>query len=92
MFDWFNKDKRANNVYEFPTQYPEIPKIQPPAPRKPQEHYRVGFNDEGSTTLTLLGNDGASMTLTMNRTACEQLIGMLRATYLDEDEDEDHGS
>lgn len=49
-----------------------------------QEHYRVGFNSEGETTLTLMSSVGTSMTLTMSRDGCEQLIKMLRATYSEE--------
>jgi hypothetical protein len=92
MFDWFknkgSKDKTYNNVIPFPEQnglptpsgYPDVPLVKPP--RKAQEHYRVGFDDNGATTLTLLA-DGTSMTLTMNQEACEHLIKMLRATYTD---------
>lgn len=86
MFDWFSKkNKRPNNIYNFPApaSYPELPPVKPAAPPKSQEHYRVGFNDDGATTLTLMA-DGTSMTLTMNQEACEHLIRMLRATYTDE--------
>ena len=46
-----------------------------------KEHYRVGFDDQGKTTLTFISDNGVTMTLTMNQEACEQLIRMLRATY-----------
>ena len=71
-------------VLEFPKPV-AVPKVDPPAPKIPkaEEHYRVGFDTEGRTTLTLLTNYGSSMTLSMNQTACEQLIRMLRATYQD---------
>lgn len=70
------------NVLEFPKVKPKIVAPVEPPKELPQEHYRVGFNSEGSTTLTLLSNNGyGSMTLTMNRSACEHLIRMLRSTY-----------
>jgi hypothetical protein len=86
MFDWFKsreERKKDYNVIEFPKS------VAVPEP-KPEEHYRVGFTTDGSTTLTLLSNQGfGSMTLTMSRDSCEQLIKMLRATYSDEVDDED---
>lgn len=60
--------------------YP-VPELQP----KPcKEHYRVGFTTGGGTTLTLMGEGGNTMTLTMTREYCERLIRMLRATYPEE--------
>ncbi len=66
-----------------------MPPVDPPKP-KSKEHYRVGFDDQGMTTLTLMSNDGwGSITLSMNRSACEQLIRMLRSTYdIDDSEPE----
>jgi hypothetical protein len=46
-----------------------------------QEHYRVGCTTDGKTTLTMIGEQDVSMTLTMNKESCEQMIRMLRATY-----------
>jgi hypothetical protein len=83
MFDWFkSREERAKdyNVIEFPKP------VAVPAP-SPEEHYRVGFTTDGSTTLTLLTSTGTTMTLTMDRNSCEQLIKMLRATYVDEVEE-----
>jgi len=83
MFDWFKsreERKKEYNVIEFPKP------VVVPEPG-PEEHYRVGFTSDGSTTLTLLTSSGTSMTMTMDRTGCEQLIKMLRATYTDEVED-----
>ena len=83
MFDWFKsrEDRRKDyNVIEFPKP------IAVPEPA-PEEHYRVGFTSDGSTTLTMLTSAGSSMTLTMDRSACEQLIKMLRSTYADEVEE-----
>lgn len=49
--------------------------------QSPQEHYRVGCTTDGKTTLTMMGEDCVTMTLTMNMESCEQMIRMLRATY-----------
>lgn len=71
-------DLEPKNVVKFPVK-PVAPA--PVAPPRPKEHYRVGFDDQGMTTLTLMAEHGSSMTLSMNQEACEQLIKMLRATY-----------
>lgn len=74
-------------VLEFPKPV-AVPKVQPPAPPKapaPKEHYRVGFDSNNMTTLTILGEHGMSITLSMNKPACEQMIKMLRATYQDDE-------
>ena len=79
MFDWFTKkDKPVSNVVPFP----ETKLAAVPEPR-PEEHYRVGFTTDGDTTLTLMSPGGSTLTLTMDRDSCEQLIRMLRATYTD---------
>lgn len=68
----------------------KVPEAQPlwksgPEPEKqskePDEYFRVGATNDGRTTLTFVSPGGGSMTLTMNRDACEQMIRMLRATY-----------
>jgi hypothetical protein len=56
---------------------------------KPKEHYRVGFDDEGMTTLTLMADGGSTMTLSMSQEASEQLIKLLRATYKDQQSTEE---
>lgn len=81
FLEWlgFNKvmeDTESKNVVKLPVDY-----VKPVAPPKPKEHYRVGFDDHGMTTLTLISDSYNSMTLSMNKEACEQLIKMLRATY-----------
>jgi hypothetical protein len=81
MLDWFKKDKQSNNVVPLPLQ-PKLAAVPEP---EPKEHYRVGFTTDGDTTLTLMSLGGTSMTLTMNRDSCEQLIRMLRTTYTDEE-------
>jgi hypothetical protein len=70
------EDTEPKNVVKLPVDY-----VKPAPPPKPKEHYRVGFDDQGMTTLTLIADYGNSMTLTMSQEACEQLIRMLRATY-----------
>ena len=85
------------DVLEFPK--PKLVEPTQPIPPRPvvpkaEEHYRVGFDTDGRTTLTMLGRDGASMTLSMTQPACEQLIKMLRSTYQDDftpDNDPDGG-
>ena len=84
MFDWFkSREERTKdyNVIDFPKPV-SVPTPEP----KPEEHYRVGFTSDDQTTLTLMSN-GGSMTLTMSRDACEQMIKMLRSTYMDEVEE-----
>ena len=78
-FEKFMKDTEPKNVVKLPVDY-----VKPVAHPKPKEHYRVGFDDQGMTTLTLIADHGNSMTLSMNQEACEQLIKMLRATYKNE--------
>ena len=48
------------------------------------EYFRVGATSDGMTTLTIISANGYSTTLSLNKTACEQLIRMIRATYVDE--------
>lgn len=86
--------KDGADVLEFPKPKAVEP-VQPPAPPKPkppEEHYRVGFDDYGRTTLTLMASGGGSMTLSMTQDSCEKLIKMLRATYdFDHDPDDPDG-
>lgn len=63
--------------------YP-VPESQP---EKSQELYRVGYTNDGGTTLTLM-SDGNTMTLQMTQEYCERLIRMLRATYPEEHGDD----
>ena len=71
----FFKKNRSYNEVE--SQYVSTPV---PQEEKPDEHFRIGVTADGRTTLTL--TDGyTSMTLTMNRLACEQLIRMIQASY-----------
>ena len=79
MFDFF-KRRTAEDYKQIAEDTYKLPDpIEVPA-RK--EYYRVGRTDDGYTTLTMISNDGyGSMTLTMNREACEQMIRMLEATF-----------
>lgn len=71
-------DLEPKNVVKLPVDY--VKPVPAPEP-KPKEHYRVGFDDRGMTTLTLIADYGNSMTLSMSQDSCEQLIRMLRSTY-----------
>jgi hypothetical protein len=82
IFDWFKKHKTPSNVVPFQPKLTPVPEPEP----EPEEHYRVGHNTAGDTTLTLISRNG-SLTLTMGEEACEHLIRMLRATYANKDED-----
>ena len=75
-------DTEPKNVVKLPVDYVKpVPPARPPQ----QEHYRVGTTIDGQTTLTFITDYGNSMTLTMNQSACEQMIRMLRATYQEPD-------
>ncbi len=77
------EDTEPKNVVKLPVDY-----VKPAPPPKSKEHYRVGFDDQGMTTLTLIADYGNSMTLSMTQEACEQLICMLRSTYQQVQEEE----
>lgn len=67
-----------------------ILKLVPPIDtRKKKPHYTVGTNDFGDTVLTMHGDYGGQMSLTMNPAATVQLIKMLEASLPDVDEDDD---
>jgi hypothetical protein len=76
MFDFFKR----KTPLEFTKAAEDTYKMVQPVER-PKEHYRVGFTDDRDTTLTLIGDGGNTMTLTMSQDACEQMIRMLRSTY-----------
>ncbi len=92
MFNLFGRKtakdfiKEANETYGIP----EVKPVSVPETKKHKEYYRVGRTDDGYTTLTMIDNSGyGSMTLTMNREACEQMIRMLESTFVDEKESAD---
>jgi hypothetical protein len=78
MFDFFSRkeaEKAAKEIME-DFKFPE------PVREKTsdeQDWYRVGYTNDGRTTLTLL-NGPASMTLTMNEDGVKRLIKMLEST------------
>ena len=80
MFNLFGR----KTVKEFEAEAKEtygVPEVTPPK-KEQREFYRVGRTEDGDTTLTMISNDGyGSLTLTMNRAACEQMIRMLEATF-----------
>ena len=77
-------DTDTKNVIKLPVDY-----VKPdPLPPKPREFYRVGFTDDGYTTLTLCGNNSETMTLSMTQSSCEKLIKLLQATYTEEVDDD----
>jgi hypothetical protein len=83
---WDNREETpvSDNVVKFPEpKLVPLPSV-PDAKLKQQEHYRVGTTLDGQTTLTLMVENGTSLTLTMNKGSCEHLIKMLRATYFDD--------
>lgn len=86
IFD-FLKSKEPSNIVPFPV--PKYGEKDPPMVKtEPKEHYRVGFTDDGMTTLTFMSGS-STMTLSMNRGACEQLIKMLRSTYSETSKEQD---
>jgi len=81
MFNLFGRktvkdfEAEAKETYAFP-------EVEPP--KKDREFYRVGRTEEGRTTLTMIDSGGyGSLTLTMTREACEQMIRMLEATFVE---------
>lgn len=76
MFDFFSR----RTPKEFQQAAEDIYKMVEPK-QEPKEHYRVGRTVDGMTTLTMIGEGGVSMTLTMNQSACKQMIRMLESTF-----------
>ena len=91
MFDFLRKRtakeliEEANNTYGLPQPNKVPPMPTASKPKEPQEFYRIGARQDGLTTITMLDHNGFSMTLTLNQTACEQMIRMIRATYAHEE-------
>jgi uncharacterized lipoprotein NlpE involved in copper resistance len=86
MFDFFKRQTPA----EYNKAAEDIYKMVKPTQSESKEYYRVGRTADGNTTLTMLGHDGTSMTLTMNQEACEQMIRMLESTFAVETTEEEH--
>jgi hypothetical protein len=77
----------------------DVPKLEPtPVASEEKEtpkdtdYYRVGVTINGHTTLTLKNDNYGSITLTMNRASCEQLIKMLKSTFTTESNNETSNS
>jgi hypothetical protein len=83
MFNLFGRRTAKDFVAEAKETYsvPEVAPVDVPKKEK-REFYRVGRTEDGCTTLTMIDSGGyGSLTLTMNREACEQMIRMLEATF-----------
>jgi len=81
MFDFF-KHRTAEDYKKIAEDTYKLP--EPSTKPVVKEHYRVGRTDDGYTTLTMIDSSGyGSMTLTMNQDACEQMIRMLEATFIE---------
>ena len=82
MFNLFGR--RTAKDFEAEAKEPySVPEVKIPK-KEQKEFYRVGRTDDGYTTLTMLDSSGyGSLTLTMNREACEQMIRMLEATFVE---------
>jgi hypothetical protein len=80
MFNLFGR-KTANDLMQEAKETYSAPEVVSPK-KENKEHYRVGRTEDGWTTLTMISDDGyGSLTLAMNREACEQLIRMLESTF-----------
>jgi hypothetical protein len=87
MFNLFGRRTAKDFVAEAKETY-SVPEMKIPK-KEQKEFYRVGRTDDGYTTLTMIDSSGyGSLTLTMNREACEQMIRMLEATFDDKTDDE----
>ena len=83
MFDLFRRRtakeflEEAKETYTVPTTAPLVPEMK----QDSKEYYRIGRTEDGMTTLTLMSTDGFSCTLSMNQSACKQMIRMLESTF-----------
>ena len=75
MFSNFFKDK-----------FPEYKQVATAPQAKSNDLYRIGVTTDGLTTLTLTGENGFSMTLTMNAPSVVQMIRLLEATLPPQEE------
>lgn len=74
MFNFFGSGKPPEPAKDY---------IVPKQPSIVNENYSIGVTDDGRTSLTL--KDGPySLSMYMNQDACERLIRMIRATYIDD--------
>ena len=89
MFDFFRRRtakeliEQANETYGLPEPV-KVPTMPETKKKINQEYYRVGYNSVDHVTRLIIKKDnGFSMTLSLNKSACEQMIRMIRATYDD---------
>ena len=75
MFDFFGSGKPVEPAKDYIVPKPES---------TVKENYSIGVTDDGRTSLTLK-NGAYSLSMYMNRDACERMIRMIRATYIDEE-------
>lgn len=83
MFNLFSKKTAEEYIEQSKEVYKMPQKSNKPKDEK-QEYYRIGARPDGMTTITMLDHNGFSMTLTLNKSGCEQMIRMIRATYAEE--------
>jgi hypothetical protein len=91
MFNFFRQRTAQGLVNEVRDNYllpevkeiPAMPTVNTPIEEN-KEYYRIGRTENGMTTLTMIGDGGVSMTLTMNQSACKQMIRMLQSTFDEE--------
>jgi hypothetical protein len=88
MFDLFTRHTAKDFIKDAEDTY-TMPKKTQSEEYYANELFRVGSTRFGETTLTLLSNHGASMTITMNQTTCEKLIRMIQATFTEEEPTEE---
>jgi hypothetical protein len=91
MFNWlFGSDRSYEERQDDIEQrfQEKLDKLKQRKQNMSNEAYRVGVTLDGKTTLTLIADNGNSMTLTMSPEACELLIRILRTTYTTEKETE----
>lgn len=90
MFNLFGRKTAKDFIKEAEDAYsvPEVKSVEVPK-KEQKEFYRVGRTNDGYTTLTMIGDNGYSMTLTMNQESCEQMIRMLESTFSNEKEGTD---
>jgi hypothetical protein len=60
--------------------------IQPSQPKEQTEFFRVGITKDGLSTLTLIGDNNFTMTITLCKEDCLQMIRMLKSTMEDVNE------
>lgn len=75
MFNFFGSGRTIEPAKDY---------IVPKSESTVNEIYSIGVADDGRTSLTL--KDGPySLSMYMNRDACERMIRMIRATYIDDE-------